>query len=111
MVYSNCQNESYMSDTDNSEDSNAENNWKNDYPDESDVESDMEHKSITEDDMISAVNRMNIRNDSVSSDEYDNVYGKHDDFEQKFLKFSKSFNTDDNDDDDYFESYDESCTP
>lgn len=53
-----------------SEDSNAENNWRNDYPEE---ESDME--SVTEDDMVAAVNRLAINEESdLSSDEGEEKY-------------------------------------
>lgn len=68
-----------INDTDSydSEDSNAESNWRNDYPDE---ESDLE--SITEDDMVKAVNRMNIDNESdLSSDEDEEKYVYDDDHE------------------------------
>lgn len=53
-----------------SEDSNAECNWRNDYPDE---ESDPE--SVTEEDMLKAINRMNVDEDSdLSSDEGEEKY-------------------------------------
>lgn len=64
---------------DNSEDSNAENHWMNDYPDEEDLE------SITEDDMIQAVNKLGIE-DMLSSDSGDEevVYGNdEEDFQEK----------------------------
>lgn len=51
-------------DSDGSEDSNAENNWRNDYPDE--IEGDAD--SITEQDMLNAMQRVTIE-DELSSDE------------------------------------------
>lgn len=65
-----------LSDSYDSEDSNAENNWRNDYPDESDPE------SINEEDMIQAVKRMNVDDESdLSSDEEEEgyVYSVNDD--------------------------------
>lgn len=65
-----------LSDSYDSEDSNAENNWRNDYPDESDA------GSINEEDMIKAVKRMNVDDESdLSSDceEEDYVYSINDD--------------------------------
>lgn len=54
------------SDSYDSEDSNAENDWRNDYPDESDME------SVTEDDMIRAVQRVTLDGESdLSSDKDD----------------------------------------
>ncbi|CAH0556851.1 unnamed protein product [Brassicogethes aeneus] len=45
-----------------SEDSNAENNWRNDYPDESDLE------SVNENDMVEAMQNVDIKEDLLSSD-------------------------------------------
>ncbi|XP_060517807.1 uncharacterized protein LOC132696790 [Cylas formicarius] len=57
-----------------SDDSNAECNWRNDYPDEDDLE------SINEDDMIGAVNNINLGEDLSSDDgEEDFVYSRYDD--------------------------------
>ncbi|XP_018334863.2 probable RNA polymerase II nuclear localization protein SLC7A6OS, partial [Agrilus planipennis] len=57
-------------DTDESEDSNDENNWRNDYPDESDME------SVTEDDMLNAVNKISLdhENSLSSDDDDDDIY-------------------------------------
>lgn len=58
-----------------SEDSNAENNWRNDYPDESDMD------SVTEDDMVRAVRRCTLNDESDLSDDSDDerlVYGDSD---------------------------------
>lgn len=62
-----------------SEDSNAENNWRNDYPDE---ESDLE--SVTEEDMMKAVKRMNVDGESdLSSDEAEEKYVYDEDDEEE----------------------------
>lgn len=52
-----------------SDDSNAENYYKNEYPDE---ESDIE--SVTDEDMIKAVTRMNTNESDLSSDEGEEQY-------------------------------------
>ncbi|KAF7287032.1 hypothetical protein GWI33_002417 [Rhynchophorus ferrugineus] len=64
---------------DDSEDSNAEGNWRNDYPDEDDLE------SINEDDMVQAVNRLDI-DDNLSSDsgEEEFIYSKDEEDYQDF---------------------------
>ncbi|XP_072397806.1 uncharacterized protein fs(2)ltoPP43 [Diabrotica undecimpunctata] len=54
------------SDSDESEDSNAECNWRNEYPDEDDME------SINEDDMVEAMKNVDL--DDLSSDNEDNIY-------------------------------------
>lgn len=54
------------SDDDESEDSNAENNWRNEYPDEDEYRDD---NSITEDDMISAMQHVHLDKDDLSSDD------------------------------------------
>lgn len=51
-------------DSDDSEDSNAENNWRNDYPDEMDGDAD----SITEQDMLNAMQRITVE-DELSNDD------------------------------------------
>lgn len=57
-------------------DSNEENNWRNDYPDESDVE------SITEEDMVRAMNTMGLdEGNAFSSDDEDLVYNTNEDAE------------------------------
>ncbi|KAG5873637.1 hypothetical protein JTB14_022371 [Gonioctena quinquepunctata] len=58
-----------------SEDSNAENNWRNDYPDESDGD------SINENDMIQAMENIDLDDDLLSSDNEENdfVYSVDDD--------------------------------
>ncbi|VEN45934.1 unnamed protein product [Callosobruchus maculatus] len=63
LMYGSARDNGYNeADSDDSEDSNAENNWRNDYPDESDME------SINEDDMVEAVNKIDLGNE-LSSDE------------------------------------------
>lgn len=56
-----AQDETYESDD--SEDSNAENNWRNDYPDEDDMQ------SITEEDIIQAMKNVDLDEDLLSSDD------------------------------------------
>lgn len=54
-------------DDDDSEDSNAENNWRNDYPDS-------EPSSIDEEDMIKAVENINIEDDLSSDVDEEKIY-------------------------------------
>ncbi|CAH1953619.1 unnamed protein product [Acanthoscelides obtectus] len=68
LMYGSARDNGYKdADSDDSEDSNAENNWRNDYPDESDME------SINQDDMVKAVRKIDLGND-LSSDEGEEDY-------------------------------------
>ncbi|KAI4465011.1 rna polymerase ii nuclear localization protein slc7a6os-related [Holotrichia oblita] len=74
-------------DTDDS-DSNDENNWRNDYPDETDVE------SITEEDMMNAMHRMDLNEEhELSSDDEDEkfVYSVNEDDVTRFGKMYAKF--------------------
>lgn len=69
-----------LSDSYDSEDSNAENNWRNDYPDESDME------SINDEDMIQAVKRMNVDEESdLSSDDGEEEYAYNTNYDDTSL--------------------------
>ncbi|KAK5646275.1 hypothetical protein RI129_004739 [Pyrocoelia pectoralis] len=70
LVYGSYRNNGYnYAESDDSEDSNAENHWRNDYPDESDVTSDDE--SVTEDDMMKNMKKVDLCDDEdLSSDDY-----------------------------------------
>ncbi|CAG9863477.1 unnamed protein product [Phyllotreta striolata] len=76
MLGDNCYDKD-LSDSDDSEDSNAECNWRNDYPDEDDLE------SINEDDMVEAMKNVDLDDDlSTDSDEERNVYDGDSDCEK-----------------------------
>lgn len=65
LVYGTYRDNGLMDSDNESEDSNDENNWRNDYPDEEDAE------SITQDDMLAAMNTVGLEdkeNDLSSSD-------------------------------------------
>lgn len=70
-----------------SDDSNSESNWRNDYPD-----SDHSENSICEEDMIGAVNRINLGDESdLSSDNEDDLLYSlsKDDVENFGYKYAK----------------------
>ncbi|KAK4879652.1 hypothetical protein RN001_007798 [Aquatica leii] len=78
LVYGSARDNGYhYSESDNSEDSNAENHWKNDYPDESDVEDfedPYEDDSIDED-ATDAMKKVSLRrNEDLSSDDFEDDY-------------------------------------
>ncbi|KAF2880760.1 hypothetical protein ILUMI_25411 [Ignelater luminosus] len=98
-----------------SEDSNAENNWRNDYPDESDVESPIEqddNDSVTEADMLRAMNRVGL-DDDLSSDDYEEAFGyeREEDSGRNYSRFKEKMQKQMSEDFCYYDDYDDSCTP
>lgn len=64
LIFGSARDNGCIESTSDSEDSNAENYWRNDYPDESDME------SITEEDMLEAVSKLDINGENeLSSDD------------------------------------------
>lgn len=108
------------SDSNDSEDSNSESNWRNEYPNESDCESvEKGESSVTEEDMMHAVNKMSLYGESdLSSDNYEDYgYGAEEEasYGTSYARFKAKVkdSSQDHESSGNFcsDDYDESCTP
>ncbi|XP_013200481.1 probable RNA polymerase II nuclear localization protein SLC7A6OS [Amyelois transitella] len=69
---------------DDDDDSNDENNWRNDYPDS-------EHSSINEEDMIRAMENVDLEDDLSSDTGEDKIYDQPNPFNEDVLRYGPAY--------------------